>query len=202
MRRIANRPSTEPGFSLLEGLIATALLLFVVLGVLPLFSQSMLNNVAGREATTTTNLGTDSLERAMQMDLFDQDLTFATGNALHQFELLTRGDAEGETREILRTEVTEATRPTADEYQTEFTGAGWATPPESGDWGRITTVRYFGLAALGDNVLTTDEQLPGGSGGVKIHLKEIEVTVLSGLPEAGVLVSSTPVNTMRVLKAF
>jgi hypothetical protein len=187
---------------MLEGLIATALLLFVVLGVLPLFTQSMLNNVAGREATTTTNLATSTLERTLQMPLLTEDLSFASGNALRTYELVSAGDAEGEVLETLREEVTEATAPTPTDYRTAFYGAGWTTTPGPLNWGRISTVRYFGLAALEDNVLAVDEQLAGGTSEVSVHVKEIEVTVLSGLPESGTLISSGPINTMRVLKAY
>jgi Tfp pilus assembly protein PilV len=192
----------QAGFSMLEGLVATALLLFVILGVLPLFTQSMLNNLAGRESTTSTNLGADSLERTLQMPLFTEDLTFASGNALRIYEHLSSGDADGTVIQTVRAEVSEATRPSAADYRTEFSGVAWTTTPEVDDWGRISTVRYFGLAALSDNVLAADEQLPGGTSEVSVHVKEIEVTVLSGLPEAGTLVSSGPINTMRVLKAY
>ena len=187
---------------MLEGLIATALILFVVLGVLPLFTQSMLNNVAGREATTTTNLATSTLERTLQMPLLTEDLTFASGNALRSYELLSTGNAEGAVLETVRSEVSETTAPTAADYRTEFYSAGWTTTPGAQNWGRISTVRYFGLAALEDNLLAVDEQLAGGTSEVSVHLKEIEITVLSGLPQSGALITSGPANTMRVLKAF
>ncbi|KAB2962209.1 MAG: hypothetical protein F9K16_09730 [Thermoanaerobaculia bacterium] len=56
--------AAEAGFSLVEGLIAAALLVFIILGVLPLFERARLNLLQGNDATSVANAvidGTDSL---------------------------------------------------------------------------------------------------------------------------------------------
>ena len=53
----------EAGFSLLEGLIAAALLLLVLVSILPLFSQAMLNNLQGNDASYVSNGTVDGFER-------------------------------------------------------------------------------------------------------------------------------------------
>jgi Tfp pilus assembly protein PilV len=53
------RTASEAGFSLVEGMIAALILLFVILGVLPLVSQSMLNNLQGND-----RLGADQRPRS------------------------------------------------------------------------------------------------------------------------------------------
>jgi type II secretory pathway pseudopilin PulG len=55
----------EAGFSIIEGLIAAALLLIITVGVLPLFSRSMLNNVKGNDSTRQSNGAIDEFERSM-----------------------------------------------------------------------------------------------------------------------------------------
>lgn len=62
------RPRTsEAGFSLVEGLVAAALLLIVTVGILPLFSRAMQNNAKGNDSTRQANGAVDELERSISM---------------------------------------------------------------------------------------------------------------------------------------
>ena len=61
------RSSREAGFSIIEGLIAALLLLVVTLGILPLFSRSMNNNVKGNDSTRQANGATDAFESAVAL---------------------------------------------------------------------------------------------------------------------------------------
>ena len=54
--------SSEAGFSVIEGLIAALLLLIVTLGILPLFSRAMSNNVKGNDSTRQSNAAIDAFE--------------------------------------------------------------------------------------------------------------------------------------------
>ena len=66
-----DRPhSSEAGFSIIEGLIAALLLLVVTLGILPLFSRAMNNNLKGNDSTRRSNAAIDSFE-AQQGLLFN-----------------------------------------------------------------------------------------------------------------------------------
>ena len=69
----------EAGFSIIEGLIAAALLLIITVGVLPLFSRSMLNNVRGNDATRQSNGAVDELERTAALPFLSGDMTVAPG---------------------------------------------------------------------------------------------------------------------------
>ena len=78
--RIASRRG-EAGFSVIEGLIAAALLLVITVGVLPLFSRSMLNNVRGNDATRQSNGAVDELERSASLPFLSGGMTVPDGES-------------------------------------------------------------------------------------------------------------------------
>jgi len=63
----------EAGFSLVEVLIASVLLLFILIGVLPLFSRSMMNNIQGNDASNLSNAAVESFETLFTVP-FNNDL--------------------------------------------------------------------------------------------------------------------------------
>ena len=68
--RTVPRPRhSEAGFSLIEGLIAAALLLLVLVSILPLFTQSMLNNATGNDSSYISNAAVDGFERISSREL-------------------------------------------------------------------------------------------------------------------------------------
>lgn len=69
----------EAGFSIIEGLIAAALLLIITVGVLPLFSRSMLNNVKGNDSTRQSNGAIDELERSLALPFLGGDMQVPVG---------------------------------------------------------------------------------------------------------------------------
>ena len=69
----------EAGFSVIEGLIAAALLLIITVGVLPLFSRSMLNNVRGNDATRQSNGAVDELERSSSLPFLSGGMSVPAG---------------------------------------------------------------------------------------------------------------------------
>lgn len=78
--RVRARSHGEAGFSLVEGLIAALILLFVILGVLPLVSQSMMNNLQGNTASIQTSASVDSNERLLSLPFNSSDLAIAVGS--------------------------------------------------------------------------------------------------------------------------
>ena len=62
-RTVPGPRHSEAGFSLIEGLIAAALLLLVLVSILPLFTQSMLNNATGNDSSYISNAAVDGFER-------------------------------------------------------------------------------------------------------------------------------------------
>lgn len=67
MNQITTR--RETGFSLLEALVAAALILIVTLGIMPLFTRSIVQNVAGKESTLSTNYSRSTTETLMPLPL-------------------------------------------------------------------------------------------------------------------------------------
>ena len=69
----AGRPrSGEAGFSLVEGLIAAALLLVVAVSVLPLFTRALESNISGGRSSQLSTFVTADIESVNQM-LVDRD---------------------------------------------------------------------------------------------------------------------------------
>ncbi len=145
------RPS-ERGFSLIEGLIAMALLLLIVTGLLPLFTRSMLNNVQGDEATRATNIVVDDFERLLSLPFDALDISVPDGNTE-----IVRADAL-----LLGANLWHdaATIPSGDQARFE----------------RTTTVRQYNVDDLLDNG-TLDNPLPGGWTPSQVHIKVFDVEV-------------------------
>jgi Tfp pilus assembly protein PilV len=78
-RTVRPGASSEAGFSVIEGLIAALILLVVVLGVLPLVSQSMVNNAQGNSASNETNASIDKLESLYSLPFNNAELTVPAG---------------------------------------------------------------------------------------------------------------------------
>lgn len=64
---VRSRRSRASGFSLIEGLVAAALLLAIALGVLPLFTRSMINNEGGSDFTQISNAAKDRAEELFEL---------------------------------------------------------------------------------------------------------------------------------------
>jgi prepilin-type N-terminal cleavage/methylation domain-containing protein len=65
----------DAGLTLVELLIALALLSFVLLGIVPLFLASVKSNYSGNEYTSIHILARDRLEQLMNLPLMDAQLT-------------------------------------------------------------------------------------------------------------------------------
>jgi prepilin-type N-terminal cleavage/methylation domain-containing protein len=68
----------ETGLTLVEMLIAVALLGIVLLGIAPLFIASVRSNYAANEYTSIHNLARDRLEQLMNLPVTDPQLTVGT----------------------------------------------------------------------------------------------------------------------------
>jgi len=78
-RCVRTTTTAEAGFSVVEGLIAALILLIVVLGVLPLISQSMLYNLQGLDATTEANAADDGLDTLLPLDVNAPEILLPVG---------------------------------------------------------------------------------------------------------------------------
>ncbi len=149
-------PSSSAGFSVIESLVAALILLFIALGLIPLFARSLRDNAAGSDSTQASNHSKARLEEYLQLPFNNQSLTLASGSTtLGSNDSWAQG-AYGDIGD-------------ADE--------GWwpGAPTNRGRllWGRNTTVRQYGITDLDDGRL--DNPLPGGTQPIFVHLKEVEV---------------------------
>lgn len=72
----------EAGFSLIEVLIASMLLLFIVIGVLPLFSRSMMNNIQGNDASNFANSAVEGFESMFSLPFNNDLISLPAGQTL------------------------------------------------------------------------------------------------------------------------
>jgi Tfp pilus assembly protein PilV len=143
------------GFSLIEVLISSLLLMVIALGVLPVFIHGASSNEAGREFTMVSNFAKSRAEEYSQSAFNSAALTVTAGTQL-----------------------------VVDEYYS-FAQKTWlpgtsAAATAAGDtalWTRTTTVRQFNIADL-------TNPLPAGSPPETVHLKEITVDV-QGITRTG-----------------
>ncbi len=143
------RALCETGLSLVEVLVAAALFLIVVIGVLPLFTRAMGANVAGNEATQGSAFARSQIEEALQLPFNSGNLTPTGNNPIrHYYSAARRTWVAGD-------------------------------PPADGSdrplWTREIRVRQYHVSALADGRVDETEALAAGTDPAWVHLKEITV---------------------------
>lgn len=158
------------GFSLIEVMLASVMFLTVALGVVPMFTQSMVSNSSGNNSTRASNFARAQAEELTQLPFNHADLTVETGSE-KTFE---------------------------DYYSTtEGTWRPYPIPAAlTPEWSRFTTIRQYNVDALDDDVIQIGEALPAGTDPTFIHLKEIQVSVQQ---VGGLFNSSAKTITVRTL---
>ncbi len=170
------RRHTSAGFSIIEALIAAAILLLVAIGVLPLFVRAMTNNVSGSESTRVSNYSKSQIEDLFQLPFGSATLEVGGTLLVPQYFEDPNPAIDGDER--------------------------WVTTTTAGrlvTWDRVATVRQYAVSAFDDGVLQTSEAQPAGTATEFIHLKEIEVDV-DARRAPGVL-QLAPRMTARTLKS-
>lgn len=150
----SGRRDAERGLTLLEALISLAILFMIVVGLLPLFSRSIVSNAQGSNSTVAANFARSQLERLQQVDFNDAALEIPVGN-----DSLVIPEHYDSAAKVWR-----------------------PGPPPVGDtrvlWRRTTTVRQYAAADLLEDG-SLDTPLAGGVDRSRVQLKQIEVRVLS-----------------------
>ncbi|MDH3402262.1 MAG: hypothetical protein OES32_00080 [Acidobacteriota bacterium] len=159
-----NRPALrQAGFSLLEGLLAAALVMVITLGIMPLFTRSIIQNVAGKESTLSSNYARSTSEEMISLPL---------------------------DREALRPVVSELSRETCEDYEA---GTGWtlrdpcsADPAGTPTWTRQTTIQQFSIRDIYDadtasGTPTFTNPIPGYAAAddqldAFVHIRQLVVT--------------------------
>ena len=79
----SRRPACAPrGFTVIEVLIAAVLLLLIAIGVLPMFTRSMVSNAEGFDHSRVANFARGRAEEFYQLPFDSPELTLAAGNEL------------------------------------------------------------------------------------------------------------------------
>ena len=161
----------KQGFSLLETLVAAALLLIIAVGILPLFTRALFNNNAGNEYTKVSNFGRSRVEEIFQMPFNEPGLmTIPTG----------------QTESVL----VEHYRSDLNTWEPGATPSS-PLPPDPNNpfsnevlWLRTTSIRQYSTDAINDDDdtavdLKKADALSGDTNPVFVHLKEVEVSIES-----------------------
>lgn len=182
-RTVARPSRQEAGFSMIEALIAAAILLIIALGLIPLFTRSILDNNSGNDATQATNHGKTRLEDLIQLPFNHQRLE------------VPGGAVDGQAVESW---TTGALNQSGDANERWWDGT--APPAGAGEvlWRRRTNVQQFSINDLDDGVL--DNPQPGGTQPIFVQLKEVEVELENG--KQGTFLGGSQALTLRVVKPF
>ena len=176
--------SNEAGFSIVEGLIAALLLLIVTLGILPLFSRAMSNNVKGNDSTRQSNGAIDAFETSAALPFNSGDMNMPIGST-----------------SVVVTDTLALKRvasPTGGGDQT--ISARWELPAALGSddvpvMNRQRTLQQFAFSDLADNQ-TFDDPLDGATEPRLVHFKVIDLTLQDATGAA-----SRPYQ-LRVVQAY
>jgi hypothetical protein len=151
-----------------------------MIGVLPLFTKSMSNNVEGNQLTEVTNRARMHIEELMAMPIDAAELTVPDGDAeLVEVDLFSPTEERWVDEEAY-----------GDAQEPLFT--------------RTTRVRQFNMSAVSnvDLEFAEDEALPGGTPASQVEIKEIVVRVNTGRPTFLSLMGRQKAVTLRVMKSI
>lgn len=168
------RESTVQGFSLVEVLIAMGVIVIVMVGLLPLFMRSVVENIEGKESTLVGNHSRTRMESMGKLTFNNWELDINAGTDRTNQDFYTTGAADRR----------------GDESWVPTVPGGEIAP-----WTRNTTVRQFGINRILDNDLDGvidqivgledddfdgefDNPLPAGTTPGAIHLKQLEVNIV------------------------
>jgi prepilin-type N-terminal cleavage/methylation domain-containing protein len=163
----AGRPAGDAGFSLIEALIAAAILLIIAMGMIPLFKRSIDNNALGNDYTQGTSYAKSDLEDLIEIPMQSTDLVLpnaATDRSTVNY--VQKGSQTG----------------------TPVRWQDWVDTAVTGQpviWTRTTRLRQFGVSAYDDGILDDAEALPGGTEEAFVQIKEVSASLDSGKATPG-----------------
>ena len=117
----------QRGFSLIEVLVASTILLVVAVGILPLFASSIKSNQSGNDSTQVANFARERLERFIELPFNSTDMTIDAGSEKTFTEYFSLAD--------------------------RIWVAGAAPADDPALWTRTTVVRQYPVEALEDGQL-------------------------------------------------
>jgi len=150
---------SSDGFSLIEVLVASFFLMIVMLGVVPMFTRSLVTNQMSFDNTRASAFARSEMEHYVQAPFNDP-----TGTPV--MDLPPTGDK-------LETE----------EYYDAATHTWIPGAPPAGasyEWIRKVTIRQFHISAIDSQVLDDSEALQGNAHPSNVHLKQVLIEIQRG----------------------
>ncbi len=170
----------EAGFSVIEALIAAGILLIIAIGLIPMFTQSILNNAAGSDSSQSSTFAKDELENLQEMNFNTPDLLLVGATTeLSSVDYWTQGTAS------IGDEAWTSTMPTT-------------VRPR---WTRTTRVAQYSIGAFDDGALVPAERKTGSTQPIEVHFKIVEVQLDSGKQATSGLPPG-PRLVYRIIKPF
>ncbi len=171
----------EAGFSVIEALIAAGILLIIAIGLIPMFTQSILNNAAGSDSTQSSTFAKDELENLQEMNFNSPDLLLVGATTeLTATDWWTQGSASSIGDEAWTSTMPTTVRPR---------------------WTRTTRVAQYSIGAFDDGALLPVERKAGSTQPIEVHFKVVEVQLDSGKqPTSGL--PAGPRLVYRIIKPF
>jgi Tfp pilus assembly protein PilV len=185
----ARRARRAAGFSLVEALIAAAVLGFIAIGILPLFTQAMVNNKQGSDSTTVTTFSKTNVENLDSQPFASTNLTVPVGStSLVTVDWYVQASSQ----------VVGGTNASWIVTCTGTASACAGTTPPAGQglvlWKRTTTVQQYNVSDL---AFANPED--GGTASDFVHLKSVKVVVQR--PNPGMSLNSGKAVTLQLLRA-
>ncbi|HXO42546.1 MAG TPA: prepilin-type N-terminal cleavage/methylation domain-containing protein [Thermoanaerobaculia bacterium] len=164
----------QSGFSMVESLIAAAIIGIVAIGILPLFTRAMVDNMAGADYTRVTNYAKSKEEDFTRMPFLQQTIQVPAG----QTQLLTT------------------------EYMDPASLNWVATKPANplAVWTRVTTLTQYNLYDTDDDGMFNNP-IAGGAVGVdavQVIQSQVQVKSISAIGPMG----GRRTTLVRYLKVF
>lgn len=167
----------QTGFSIVEALIASALILGIAIGIIPLFVMAMQSNLEGQDSTQVANHARTRMEEFYQLPWESEFLQIQAGTERVFEEFYSK------------------------EEKRWIDMAGGDTPADDDPYLRTTTIRQYHINEFLDAQVTATppDPLPATASPNQVHLKEIEVEV-RGTRGPGPLGASKDIS-LRAVKA-
>jgi prepilin-type N-terminal cleavage/methylation domain-containing protein len=174
IRRVPEAGGRQSGFSMVESLIAAAIIGIVAIGILPLFTRAMVDNMAGADYTRVTNYAKSKEEDFTRMPWLQQTIQVPAG----QTNLMTT------------------------EYMDPASLYWVATKPPNpmAVWTRVTTYTQYNMYDTDDDKMFNNP-IAGGAVGidaVQVIQAQVQVKSISAIGPMG----GRRTTLVRYLKVF
>jgi len=147
------------GFSLVEVLVASFFMLVLMLGVLPIFTRSLITNQMAYDNTRVVTFARSEMENYVQSPFDDPSATPVMNVPTTGSELET------------------------EQYFDKLTKTWIVGAPPAGtsyEWTKKVTIRQFHISAIDDQQLDEAEALQGTAHSGNVHLKQVLIEIQRG----------------------